>query len=113
MISVAKADLTLTVNDLDTSMPIEVKADSDIIIAVTGQTDEQKESYSVICEMGGKLEPLPEPNTLAENSEEGNYLFTFEDEESGLAMVNLTVGDLYCSRFKNPVFFNYQAPCIR
>jgi len=64
MVSVANAGLVLTVNGLDTSMPIEVKSDDDIIIAVTGQTDEQKESYSVTCEMGGKLEPLPEPNTL-------------------------------------------------
>ncbi len=93
MASVANAGLVLTVNGLDTSMPIEVKAD-DIIIAVAGQTDEQKESYSVTCEMGGKLEPLPEPNTLAEKPKEGDYLFTFEDEELGLAIVNLTVGDL-------------------
>lgn len=94
MASVANAGLVLTVNGLDTSMPIEVKADDDIIIAVAGQTDEQKESYSVTCEMGGKLEPLPEPNTLAEKPKEGDYLFTFEDEELGLAMVNLTVGDV-------------------
>lgn len=94
MASVANAGLVLTVNGLDTSMPIEVKADDDIIIAVAGQTDEQKKSYSVICEMGGKLEPLPESNTLAEKPKEGDYLFTFEDEKLGLAMINLTVGDI-------------------
>ena len=94
MASVANASLVLTVNGLDTSMPIEVKADDDIIIAVAGQTDEQKESYSVTCEIGGKLTPLPEPNTLAEKAKEGDYLFTFEDEELGLAIVNLTVGDV-------------------
>ncbi|MHC4573609.1 MAG: hypothetical protein ACYS76_05685 [Planctomycetota bacterium] len=65
MASVANADLTLTVNGLDTSMPVEIKPDDDIIIAVAGQTDEQKESYSVACEIGGKLTPLPEPNSLA------------------------------------------------
>jgi len=92
--SVANAGLVLTVNGLDTSMPIEVKADDDIIIAVAGQTDEQKGSYSVTCEMGGKLEPLPEPNTLAEKPEEGDYLFTFEDEELALAIVSLTVGEV-------------------
>ena len=94
MISVANAGLVLTVNGLDTSMPVEVEPDDDIIIAVAGQTDEQKESYSVTCEIGGKLTPLPEPNTLAEKPKEGDYLFTFEDEELGLAIVNLTVGDL-------------------
>jgi len=94
MASVANADLALTVNGHDTSMPIEVKADDDIIIAVAGQTDEQKETYSVTCEMGGKLEPLPGPTTLAEKPKEGDYLFTFEDEELVLAMVNLTVGDV-------------------
>lgn len=108
MASVANAGLVLTVNGLDTSMPIEVKADDDIIIAVAGQTDEQKESYSVTCEMGGKLTPLPEPNTLAEKPKEGDYLFTFEDEELGLAMINLTVGDilsttsLFFSRYRMP-----------
>jgi len=94
MASVANAGMVLTVNALDTSMPVEVKADDDIVIAVSGQTDAQKQSYSVICEMGGKLEPLPEPNTLAQKPKEGDYLFTFEDEELGLAIVNLTVGDV-------------------
>lgn len=83
----------LTVNGLDTSMPIEVKAD-DIIIAVAGQTDEQKESYSVTCEMGGKLEPLPEPNTLAEEPTLDRYLFTFDNEGLGMPIVNLTVGEV-------------------
>jgi len=94
MVSIANADLVLTVNGLDTSKPIEVEGHDDIIIGVVGQTDEQKEGYSVTCEMGGKLEPLPEPNTLAEKPKEGDYLFTFEDEELGMAIVNLTVGDV-------------------
>ena len=94
MVSIANADLVLTVNGLDTSMPIEVESKDDIIIVVTGQTDEQKESYSVTCEMGGKLKPFTELNTLAEKPKEGDYLFTFEDEELGLAIVNLTVGDV-------------------
>ena len=88
------AELTLTVNGLDTSMPVQVEPDDDIIIAVSGQTNEQKESYSVTCEMGGKLTPLPEPNTPTEEPNEGDYLFTFEDEELGVATVNLTVGDI-------------------
>lgn len=44
--------------------------------------------------MGGKLEPLSEPNTSAEEPTSDRYLFTFDDEELGLAMVNLTVGDI-------------------
>ena len=94
MASVANAGLVLTVNGLDTLMPIEISSDDDIIIAVAGQTDEQKESYSVTCEMGGKLTPLPEANTLAEKPKEGDYLFTFEEGESGLATINLNVGDI-------------------
>ena len=94
MVSIANGDMTLTVNGLEASMPVEVKADTDIIVAVAGQTDEQKESYSVTCEMGGKLEPLSEPNTSAEELMSDRYLFTFDDEELGLAMVNLTVGDV-------------------
>jgi len=92
--SIANADLTLTVNGLDTTEPIEVEPDHDIIFTVAGQTDEQKESYSVTCEMAGKLEPLPEPNTLGENLKEGDYFFTFTDEAWCSVMVNLTVGDV-------------------
>jgi len=94
MASVANVGLVLTVNGLDTSMPIKVNADDDIIIAVAGQTDAPEQSYSVTCEMGGRLESLPEPNTLAEKPKEGDYLFTFEDEEWNLAMINLTVGGI-------------------
>ncbi len=94
MVSIANADLVLTVNGLDTTKPIEVEPNDNIIIAVAGQTDEQRESYSVTCEMGGKLEPFSEPNTLAEEPTLDRYLFTFEDEELGLAIVNLTVGDV-------------------
>ncbi len=90
----ANADLTLMINGLDTSMPVEIEPDDDIIIAVVEQTGEQKENYSVTCDMGGKLTPLPEPNSPTEKSKEGDYLFTFEDEQSGLAIVNLTVGDI-------------------
>ena len=82
------------VNGLDTSKPIEVAGSSNIIIGVAGQTNEQKESYSVTCEMGGKLKPFTEPNTLAEMPILDQYLFTFEDNELDWAMVNLTVGDV-------------------
>jgi hypothetical protein len=60
MVSVANANLTLTVNRLDTSKIIIAGGD-DIVIGVAGQTDVQEQNYSVTCEMGGKLEPLPEP----------------------------------------------------
>ena len=46
------------------------------------------------CEMGGKLKPFTEPNTLAEVPTLERYLFTFKDEELDWAMVNLTVGDV-------------------
>ena len=94
LISVANADLTLTVNGLDTSMPVEVEPGGDIIIAVAGQTDEQKESYSVTCDTGGKVERLSEPNTTAEQQSPDRYLFTFENKGIVLAVINLTVGDI-------------------
>lgn len=92
--SIANAELCMTVNGLDTSMPVKIEPDDDIIIAVAGQIDEQEESYLVTCEIGGKLIPLSELNSLSEKPKEGDYLFTFENEESCLAMVNLTVGDV-------------------
>lgn len=92
--AIASAGMTLTVNGVDASMPIEVTPGDDIIIAVAGQTNEPTESYSVTCEMGGELTPLPEPNTLAAEPEQVDYLFTFVDAESGLAVVDLTVGEV-------------------
>jgi hypothetical protein len=91
LISLAYADLTLTVNGLDTSMPVEVEPGNKIIIAVAGRADEQKESYSVTCDVGGKLTPLSEPNTSAEQQNTEQYLFTFEDEIPALPVINLTV----------------------
>src|SRR4030043_1366601 len=92
--TVANADLALTVNGLDTSKPIEVTGNSNIIIGVAGQNKERKENYSVTCEMGGKLKLITEPNILAGMPTLELYLFTFEDDELDWAMVNLTVGDL-------------------
>ncbi len=94
VVPVAEADLTLMVNDLNVSEWIEVRPDDDIIIAVAGQTNEQKESYSVTCEVGGKLTPLPEPNTLAEKPENNKYLFTFDDKQLVLAIINLIVDEI-------------------
>ena len=50
MVSIANADLVLTVNGLDMSKPVEIETKANIIIAVTGQTGKQKQSYSVTCE---------------------------------------------------------------
>jgi hypothetical protein len=94
IISVADAGQTLTVNGLDTSMPVQVKPDAGIIIEVAGQTAEQKETCSVTCEVGGKLTPLSEPSSTVEMSQQGDYLFTFEDDESSLAVVDLTVDNI-------------------
>jgi hypothetical protein len=91
MVAHASADLTLTVNGLDTLMPVEIKPNDDIIIAIAGQTDEQKEDFLITCDVGSKLTPLPEPNSPTDESKEGDYLFTFEDEVPALPIVNLTV----------------------
>lgn len=92
--SVINANLILTVNGLDASKPIEIEQGKEIIIAIAGQTNEQKESYSVTCEMGGKLTSLSERNSLVEKSKESDYLLTFESKELGLVTVNLTIGDV-------------------
>ncbi len=92
MASVANASLVLTLNGLDTRMPIEVKADDDIIIAVAGQTDEQEQRYSVTSKMGGKLEPLPEPNSRVKKPMDC-YLFKFEEEGRSLGVVDLHAED--------------------
>lgn len=100
-----RADLVLTVNGMDTLMPIDVMPDDDIIIGVSGGTGDPSELFSVSCEVGGKLETLGEPNTLADTSNQIGYLFTFESEGVGLAMVNLTVGhalDYQLSLFNIP-----------
>ena len=67
MISVADADLSLTLNGLDAAKtPLEIDGKDNLVIAVAGQSDAKAQNISVTCNMG-KLEPLSEPNTLAEN----------------------------------------------
>ncbi len=85
---------TLTVNGLDASMPVEIEPDEDIIIAVAGLTEEQKESYWVTCETGGELTALPEPDSSAERPVQGDYLFTFADDQADPAIVSLMTGDI-------------------
>ena len=64
MVSVANADLSLTVNGLDATKPLEIKGKENLIIAVAGQSDAKAQNISVTCDIG-RLEPLSEPNTLA------------------------------------------------
>jgi hypothetical protein len=94
LISAANADLTLKVNGLDTSMPVEIKPDDDIIIAISGQTEEQKEDFVITCDTGCKLTPLSDTNLSADDSVERGYLFTCEDEAPALPIVNLTVAGM-------------------
>jgi len=93
MISVANADLSLTVNGLDATKPLEIKGKENLVIAVAGESDAKAQDISVTCNMG-KLEPLSGPNTLAEKPTSGKYLFNFTDE-IGLGVVSLKIdGDL-------------------
>ena len=88
-ISVANADLSLTVNGLDATKPLKIKGKENLIIAVAGQSDAKAQNISVTCDIG-RLEPLSEPNTLAEKPTSGKYLFNFTDE-TGLGIVSLNV----------------------
>jgi len=88
--SIANADLTLTVNGLDTSNPIEIKS-QDIVIGVAGKPEQLKQVYSITCEAGGKLETLAKPK---HTGKKGEYLFTFDKDRPGLAVINLTVDDV-------------------
>jgi hypothetical protein len=81
MVSIARADLTLTVNGLDaTSKPLEIKGKDNLVIAIVGKSEAEAQNISVICN-NGKLEPLTKPD---------KYLFTFLDE-SKVGTVNLNV----------------------
>jgi len=80
MISVANAELILTINELEATKPLEIKGKEDLIIAIAGKSEAKTQDISVTCDMG-KLEPLTKP---------GNYLFTFTDE-SMVCTVSLNV----------------------
>jgi len=91
--SIANAGLSLTVNGLDATKPLEIEDKEDLIIAVAGESDVKAQDISVTCYIG-KLEPLSEPNTLAKKPTSGKYLFHFTDK-TGLGIVSLkTHGDL-------------------
>jgi len=80
MISVANAELILTINELEATKPLEIKGKEDLIIAIAGKSEAKTQDISVTCDMG-KLEPL---------TKLGNYLFTFTDE-SMVCTVSLNV----------------------
>ena len=69
IVSVANADLSLTINGLDaTTCPLEINAKDDLIIASAGKTQADANRCSVTAS-GGVLK-----------AHSGGYLFTFEDE---------------------------------
>jgi hypothetical protein len=89
MASVANAELTLTVKELDTSTPVEVNGKDNLVIAVAGPNKDESDE-TLVTAVIGKLEPLIEANTPAKRAISRQYLFNFTDE-SGLGIVNLNV----------------------
>jgi len=81
MVSIANAELILTINELDATKPLEIEGKEDLIIAIAGQSDAKTQDISVTCDTG-KLEPLNEPD---------KYLFTFT-AESDVSIISLNVG---------------------
>lgn len=88
MISVANADLILTINGLDVAEPLEIKGKEDLIIAVAGKSEAKAQDISVTAD-SGKLEPLTEPNAPAEKASY-EYLFTFT-KEADVSTISLSV----------------------
>ncbi len=103
--SIVNANPVLTVNGFDTSAPVEINADVNIIIGINHPNDVVSQNYMVTCEMGGKLTPLCEPNSLSEQQTTKRYLLNFDNEQISLATVNLTVNgvlDYQLAVFKVP-----------
>ena len=94
--STANADLSLTVNGLDATKPLEIESKEDLIIAIAGESDANAQDILVTCNMG-KLGLLPEPNTLAEKPTSGKYLFNFIDELGvGIVGLKIEIGRASC-----------------
>lgn len=89
MASVANAELTLRVNGLDVSKPLEITGKENIIIAIAGASNIEAENILVTAGIG-KLEPLTKANTPAKRATSDQYLFNFTDE-SGLGVINLNI----------------------
>jgi len=71
VVSVANADLILTLNGVDAAKePLEIKGKDNLVIAVASQAQVDANDYS-ITSSGGTLK-----------AHTGGYLFTFEDELS-------------------------------
>ncbi len=103
--SIANANPVLTVNGFDTSVPVEINADVNIIIGINYPNDVVSQNYIVTCEVGGKLTPLSEPNSSSKQQTTKRYLLNFDNEQMSLATVNLTVNgilDYQLAVFKVP-----------
>ncbi len=78
MVSIANAELTLTVNGLDAIEPLEIEGRDNLVIAIAGQSEAKAQDMSVTCD-NGKLDALTKPNKPARKPTSGRYLFTFAD----------------------------------
>jgi hypothetical protein len=90
MVSITNAELTLTINGLDATKPLEIKGKDNLVIAIPGQSDAKAQDISVTCNMG-KLESLTKPSKPAKEPALGKYLFTFTNE-SEVSTISLNVG---------------------
>lgn len=80
IVSIADAELILTIDGLDATEPLEIKGKDNLIITIAGQSDTEAQDISVTCDTG-KIEPLKETD---------KYLFTFT-AESDVSTISLNV----------------------
>lgn len=84
MVSIANAELSLTIRGLDTTKPLQIKGKENLIIAIAGQSEAKAQEISVTCDKG-RLELLTKPSKRASDK----YLFTFAESEVGTISLNV------------------------
>ncbi len=87
MVAIANADLSLTVNGLDATVPFKVEGKDELVISVAGADKVDKQNCSVICEDRGRLEIMGGPSEVNDVNATA-YRFVFDDDwELGQVML--------------------------
>ncbi len=79
VVSLANGAPVLRINGLDATVPVKVEGKDKLIISVVGAGDVNEQSYSVICEDRGRVEPLSGPNEVDAGGATA-YRFVFDDD---------------------------------
>jgi len=78
VVSIANGAPELRINGLDATVPLKIQGKDELVISVSGAGDVNEQSYSVICEDRGLIEPVSGLNEVEDRTATA-YRFVFAE----------------------------------